>query len=128
MKWDFCLVKTKTTMNLNGNNVEKIDLPPPNLKILGKPCKIAGWGLTEQNFEAKYLRKTVSIQRRKDRNKRFCIKAREYKAFCSRGNFPQRKLSKARFTISVRIKNINLLTKIEKLLVPIAPLVLRLPL
>ena len=91
-------------MILDGKHSAKIDLPPSNLIVLEKPCKIAGWGFTEQGFEAKYLQKTMSRQRRKDRNTRSCRKARENKAFCSRGNFVRKMdVTKAWFPIAYQL-------------------------
>jgi len=86
--WDFCLIKSKTKIPLNEKTVAAIDLPDANLNVLNKPCKIAGWGFTEEGKESKYLMKTISTQRFSDSAKRICKKARtKNKAFCSQGNF-----------------------------------------
>jgi len=88
LAWDFCLIKSKTKIPLNEKTVAAIDLPDAHLDVINKPCKIAGWGLTEENLDSKYLMKTISTQRSSDSVKRICKKARtKNKAFCSRGNF-----------------------------------------
>ena len=73
---------------MNEKTVAAIDLPDAHLYVSNKPCKIAGWGFTEENLESKYLMKTSSTQRSSDSRRSICKKARtENKAFCSRGNF-----------------------------------------